>query len=353
VPKITAIVITLNEAVHIGACLESLAWADERLVVDSHSTDDTVAIARAAGARVEVRDWPGYGAQKNVATALASHDWIVSVDADERVSPELASEIRRTIDGGTTAAGYRMRRVSFHLGRWIRVTDWYPDWQARLYDRRRARWKETRVHESVVVDGDLGTLNAELQHLPFRDVADHVDTVNRYSSLAARELVERGVTSGPLRAFAHFVFAFFRNYILRRGFTAGGPGFVISIVNAYYVWLKFTKVWELQQAPVDTSRTGAAGTTSSVANEQSERSADRTTSSVASEPSERLGDRTKSSAASEPSERLADRTKSSVASEPSERLADRTKSSVASERSERLADRTKSSVASERSERLA
>ena len=272
-PKITAIVITKNEAAHIAACLDSLAWADERLVIDSHSTDETAALAAACGARVEVRDWPGYGAQKNIATGLASHDWIVSVDADERVTPELAAEIRRTVERGDTCGGYRMARVSFHLGTWIRCTDWYPDWQVRLYDRRRARWKETLVHESVTVEGDVGRLSSELQHLPYRDLADHVDTINRYSTLSARELVARGVTSGPLRALAHFAFAFFRNYILRRGIVAGAPGLVISTLNAYYVWLKFTRVWELHRTSEQVSRADAARTTSSEASERSERQA--------------------------------------------------------------------------------
>ena len=242
-PTITAIVITCNEAAHIGACLDSLAWTDEQIVVDSGSTDDTVAIARAHGARVETRPWPGYGAQKNIATALASHDWIVSVDADERVAPALAAEMRRIVDGEATRGGYRMRRVSFHLGAWIRCTDWYPDWQLRLYDRRRARWSETRVHESVQVEGPVGRLEGELQHLPYRDLADHIDTINRYSTLAAQALVERGATSGPLRALGHFAFAFFRNYVLRTGITAGAPGLVISFINAYYVWMKCIKVW--------------------------------------------------------------------------------------------------------------
>lgn len=258
-PEITAIVITRDEAAHIGACLESLAWTDEQIVIDCGSTDDTVAIAQARGARVETRPWPGYGAQKNVAAALAAHDWIVSVDADERVSPVLAAEMRRIVEGDSACGGYQMRRVSFHLGAWIRATDWYPDWQLRLYDRRRATWRETRVHESVDVEGPVGRLAAELQHLPYRDLADHIDTINRYSTLAAAALVERGATSGPLRAIGHFTFAFFRNYVLRLGVTAGGPGLVISFINAYYVWLKCIKVWATPRAPRATGSPPAPG----------------------------------------------------------------------------------------------
>ena len=137
---VTATVITFNEAANIKAALESLSWADEIVVVDSESTDDTVAIARRFTDRVIVRPWPGYVEQKNFAAAQASHDWIFSLDADERVSRELARELTALIKRGPAVAGYRVPRVTFHLGRWIRSTDWYPDYQLRLYDRRKGRW---------------------------------------------------------------------------------------------------------------------------------------------------------------------------------------------------------------------
>src|SRR5262249_34838284 len=152
---------------HIGECLASVAWADERLVVDSGSTDGTPDLARAAGARVIVRDWPGYAAQKNFAAGEATHHWILSVDADERVRPALADEIQVLLRGEPPRAGYRIPRVTFHLGRWIRTTDWYPDYQLRLYDRRRASWPVRRVHESVRIaddNGGPGQLTGELQH---------------------------------------------------------------------------------------------------------------------------------------------------------------------------------------------
>ena len=136
---VTATLITFNEAANIQAALESLSWADEIIVVDSESTDDTVAIARKFTEHVIVRPWPGYVAQKNFAAEHASHDWIFSLDADERVTPELAKEIKTIVAGGAKAAGFRVPRVTFHLGRWMRSTDWYPDYQLRLYDRRRAR----------------------------------------------------------------------------------------------------------------------------------------------------------------------------------------------------------------------
>ena len=150
VTKLTVTVITRNESAHISPRRsQSVAWADEIIVIDSGSTDDTVAIARRHATRVEVRDWPGYSAQKNYAAALASHDWILSLDADERVTPALAAEIRALLEGEPAARGYRMPRVTYYLGRWIRSTDWYPDYQLRLYDRRAGRWNGRRVHESV------------------------------------------------------------------------------------------------------------------------------------------------------------------------------------------------------------
>ena len=147
--KLTVTVITHNEASRIDEALESASWADEIVVVDSNSTDGTAEIARRRAARVEVRDWPGYSAQKNYAAELASHDWVLSLDADERVSPALAEEIRALMAAGPAATGYRIPRVAWYLGRWVRSTDWYPDYQLRLYNRRAGRWNGRRVHESV------------------------------------------------------------------------------------------------------------------------------------------------------------------------------------------------------------
>jgi glycosyltransferase involved in cell wall biosynthesis len=247
VPQLSVTIITLNEAAHIGAAIDSVSWADDIIVVDAGSTDDTVAIARAKGARVEVRDWPGYAAQKQYATSLATHDWIFSLDADERVTPELAREIRAVLEAGPTAYGYRVPRVTFHLGRWIRTTDFYPDYQTRLFDRRHARWQGRLVHESVQVDGPRGHLRAELQHYSFRDLADQIDRVNAYSSLSAQQMFEAGRRSGPLHLLVHPLAAFLRNYVLRRGFTDGTVGLTISLVNSYGVFLKFAKLWERQR----------------------------------------------------------------------------------------------------------
>jgi len=249
VPRVSVTIITLNESAHIAAAIDSAGWADEVLVVDAGSTDDTAAIARARGARVSSREWSGYVDQKNHAASLASHDWILSLDADERITPALATEVRALLADEPPLRGYRVPRVTFHLGRWVRTTDFYPDYQTRLYDRRAARWQGKYVHESVTVDGGVvGQLTSELQHYSYCDLRDHLDRINRYTTLAARQLHESGRRAGVLDLLLHPPAAFVRNYVLRRGFADGAAGLTISLVNAYSVMLKFAKLWELQHA---------------------------------------------------------------------------------------------------------
>jgi glycosyltransferase involved in cell wall biosynthesis len=248
VPKLSVTVITKNEAADIGGALESVAWADERIVVDSRSTDDTVAIARQHTDRVFVRDWPGYIAQKNYAASIASHDWILSLDADERVTPELAAEIQSLVAGSPPHPGYRIPRVTWHLGRWIRTTDWYPDFQLRLFNRRSAEWTGRYVHEAVTVRGSVGRLKGELQHFAYRDIADHLETIDRYTTYAARQMHEDGRRAGFLQIAGHPPIAFLRNYVAHRGVLDGVPGLVISALNSYYVFLKFVKLREIQDA---------------------------------------------------------------------------------------------------------
>jgi glycosyltransferase involved in cell wall biosynthesis len=249
VPKLSVTIITLNEAAHIGAAIDSVAWADEVLVVDSGSTDSTVEIARARGATVMHRDWSGWVDQKNFAAQHASHDWILSLDADERVPAPLAGEIREALSSAPTSLGYRVPRVTFHLGKWIRTTDFYPDDQTRLYDRRAGGWRGKYVHESVAIDGPVGRFRHDLEHYSFRDLVDHLDRVNRYTTLAARQMHEAGRRAGLFDLLVHPAAAFLRNYILRRGVMDGTAGLIISIINAYSVFLKFAKLWEFRRIP--------------------------------------------------------------------------------------------------------
>lgn len=246
-PPVTVTVITKNEADDIADALKSVSWADELIVIDAESTDDTVKIARQFTDRVYVRPWSGYIDQKNHAARLSTNDWIFSLDADERATPELREEIRSLLAAEPPAGGYRVPRVSFHLGRWMRTTDMYPDYQLRLYDRRKARWDGMHVHESVRVDGSVGYLKSELQHYPYRDLSEHLIRMDRYTTLAARQMLAQGRRATLIELLFHPPMAFFRNYILKGGFRDGKAGLIISLVNSYYVMLKIAKLWELQR----------------------------------------------------------------------------------------------------------
>jgi glycosyltransferase involved in cell wall biosynthesis len=251
VPKLTVTVIARNESHNIDEALASVAWADEIVLIDAESTDDTATRAAAHGARVEVRPWPGYSAQKNYAASRASNDWILSLDADERVTPELASEIRSLMADEPPRRGYRIPRVTWYLGRWIRGTDWYPDYQLRLYDRRAATWNGRRVHESVRLEGEPGVLHHDLQHFPYRGISDHLETINRYTTLAAEQLSSHGRVPSVAGIAVHPPAAFLRNYLLKGGFRLGTAGLVISVLNSYYVFLKLAKAWELGRGTRD------------------------------------------------------------------------------------------------------
>ena len=245
-PAISVTIITLDEAARLAGAIESVSWADEIIVVDCGSTDGTLEIAKRLATRVEVREWPGYAAQKNLAASLARHDWVLSLDADERVSPELAASLQTWRRGRPDRAGYRVSRVSWYLGRWLRTTDWYPDFQLRLYDRRSGAWRTRRVHESVAVDGSVGRLAGELQHYPYASVSDHLRRIDRYTSLAALDLHEQGRRAGAAGLLIHPPLAFLRNYLLRGGIRDGRAGLAVSMLNAAYVLMKQVKLLEIE-----------------------------------------------------------------------------------------------------------
>jgi glycosyltransferase involved in cell wall biosynthesis len=248
VSKLSVTVIARNEGANLVGALQTVAWADELIVVDAQSTDDTVGIARQFTDRVIVREWPGYAAQKNFAASLASHEWVLSLDADERVTPALADDIRRVLASPAAHAAWRIPRVTWYLGRWIRSTDWFPDPKVRLYDRRSATWTGEYVHETLEVSGTIGSLAGELQHFPYRDLSDHLDTIDRYTDLAARQLLEQGRQARLIDVACQPPLAFLRNYLVRAGIRDGLPGLIISSMNAHYVFLKWAKLWELQAA---------------------------------------------------------------------------------------------------------
>jgi len=241
-------VITLDEEDRIGECLDSVAWADELIVVDAGSTDRTAAVARAKGARVVVREWPGYAAQKNFALGQAASDWVLSVDADERVSPELAAEIRGLLAAPPEGiAGCSVPRRTWYLDRWIRHGGWYPDRKVRLVRRGRGRWEGSRVHERLVAEGPTRELRGDLLHYTYRDIADHLRRMDRFTTEAAQELAAGRRRSALFGMLVHPPAKFLKMYLLRAGFLDGVPGLIVAALGGYYVFLKYAKLWELRR----------------------------------------------------------------------------------------------------------
>lgn len=248
-PTLSVILITRNESRNVPGCLQSVAFADEWIVVDAASTDDTRELAAQAGARVQrTDDWPGFGVQKGRALAQARGRWVLSIDADERVSPELAQAIRAAVsrdDPGV--AGYELERLSSFCGQWMRHGDWYPDRVLRLFRRERGRFTDDLVHERLVVDGTVGRLAGHLMHETMRDLDDALDKMNRYSAGRARDRVQRGKAGGLGRGLAHGLWAFLRAYLLKRGFLDGRLGFVLALYIAEGTYYRYLKMGLLSQ----------------------------------------------------------------------------------------------------------
>ncbi len=254
--KITATIITLNEQSHIERCLESLKdLADEVIVVDSGSHDRTLEIAQRYGARTFVRDWTNYSDQKNHAAALASHDWILSLDADEALSPELLLALLDVKQGQPDFSAFEFSRKALYLSRWIEHCGWYPDIKPRLYRRDRAGWQGAWVHESLRIEGRVQRLNGDLLHYTCESISEHLRSIDRYTTLAAQELYSRGTKSGVFRSSFSAASAFFKTYWIRQGFRDGTQGFLIACFASYYNLTKYAKLWELerQNRPTETT----------------------------------------------------------------------------------------------------
>jgi glycosyltransferase involved in cell wall biosynthesis len=236
-------IITFNEEHHIRDALESVKWADEIVVVDSLSTDQTVAICREYTTHVYQIPWHGHVQQKQIATDKTTHHWVLSIDADERVSPELAAEIQQVLTGEPEYVGYYMPRKTYYLGAWINHCGWYPDHKLRLFQKQKGKWAGENPHDKVEVQGPTAYLHHDLYHYSYDNIADHVQKMNSYSSIAAAQ--KSGTVSGfgiLLRA----VLTFLKKYIVKQGFRDGERGLIVCLLSACTVMLKYAKVWERQ-----------------------------------------------------------------------------------------------------------
>ena len=239
--KISATIITHNEERNLPRAIESLRSADQILIVDSGSSDRTVEIARNFGAEVIESRWRGYAQQKNFAAQQASYDWILSIDADESISEALEADIWQLKKSGPQFDAYTMPRMAQYLGRWIRHSGWYPDRKVRLYDRRKAEWVGDYVHESVKVTGSLGHLESNLLHFTCDSLSEHLKTMDRYTTLAAVQLIDRKQTVTWGRLIFEPPWTFFRTYFLKLGFLDGVEGLAIANMAALYNFLKYAK----------------------------------------------------------------------------------------------------------------
>ena len=246
-PTVSAIVVCFNEEERIGDCLDSLRWCDEVVVVDSFSTDRTAEICRRYTDRFIQRPWAGYREQKAYAHSQVTKEWVLLVDADERVTAELQQEIREVlVQDSEQYAGYAVPRLVHYLGRWWWRGGWYPDYDVRLFRRDRASWGGSDPHEKILVDGAVRRLRHPLHHYSYRNMEDHLARINRFTSISSRELHKAGgrwhLSDALLRPIARFL----RSYILKAGFREGFAGFYVAVTAAVYVFLKYAKLWEIE-----------------------------------------------------------------------------------------------------------
>ena len=242
----SVVLITHNAAAQLAECLASVAFADEVVVVDSGSSDGTIELAARYGARVVAKDWLGFGRQKQFAVEQAAHDWVLCLDADERVSAELAASVVRALQA-PAAPVYRMARCNRFLGRWLRHGEGYPDWSPRLFDRRHARWSDDGVHEKVLYAVSPGTLEGDLLHESGEDLGRYLEKQNRYTALAAQELHRRGQRAGLAELALSPLLRFFKFYLLRLGFLDGLPGLVHISIGCMNSFMKYAKLIELRR----------------------------------------------------------------------------------------------------------
>jgi glycosyltransferase involved in cell wall biosynthesis len=244
--SLSVILITKNEEANLKDCLETVSFADEIIVVDSQSSDKTQEIARSFGAKLEITsDWPGFGPQKNRALNLATQNWVLSIDADERVTPELKQEILTAMASPNAADCYAIPRSSWYCGRFMKYSGWYPDYVDRLFKRGSARFSDHLVHERLLPTGSVDKLNHHFLHYSYRDFSQVLKKVDSYSSAAAQQAFNQGKKGGLGKALMHGFWALFRTYVLRRGFLDGQYGLALAISNGATSYYKYLKLWQL------------------------------------------------------------------------------------------------------------
>ncbi|QWE20142.1 glycosyltransferase family 2 protein [Polynucleobacter sp. AP-Kolm-20A-A1] len=248
-PTLSVILITRNEEANLEACLASLEGiAQQIVVVDTNSSDRTLEIAKSHGAHIsQPADWPGFGPQKNRALDLATGDWVLSVDADERLTPALRSEILTAIHHSAHVDCFAIPRLSWYCGRFIRHSGWHPDYVDRLFKRGAARFSDDLVHERLIPNGQVAKLENPLLHYSFMNYSQVLQKLDRYSTASAQQAFAKGKTSSPLKAVLHGTWAFFRTYILRAGFLDGPQGFALAVSNGQGTYYRYIKLWQLNQ----------------------------------------------------------------------------------------------------------
>lgn len=246
--KISASIIVFNEEENIAELCETVAWADEIVIVDSNSSDRTLEIAKTYTDKVFQREFRGYKDKHEFADSMTTGDWIFWIDADERVTPELKNSIEslRSVSESDLPAGFRIARRTWYEGRWIKHSGWYPDYQMRLYRKVDSYWDGVAPHQTARVRGEIKTLEGELLHYTKRDLSEHHRVTDSYATLAAEHLANEGVKSGLSKIFFNPIAAFIRTYLLKQGFRDGIQGLMIAMFTAYGVFLKYAKVWERQ-----------------------------------------------------------------------------------------------------------
>lgn len=244
-PRVSVAIITLNEERNLPDCLAGVKWADEIVVIDSGSTDRTLEIAREAGAKTEVHPWEGINAQRTYALGRCTGEWVLSLDADERIPPPLAESIRSSIaSAGAESAGYRVNRHAFYLGRWISHGGWYPDWKLRLFRRTRGRYIGEDPHDEIAVDGAVADLSGELHHYTYGSFSDQLRQIDRFSEAVVARWIREGRRFSLPRMLLHPPAKFLECYLWKRGWCDGLPGFIIAVATAFYAFVRHVKLWE-------------------------------------------------------------------------------------------------------------